>query len=156
MNGSFRVSVWDPPLIISQIFALQTIMYVSLGLWVLILHMITGHPISLDALFRYQEIQVKEVSGRLLIAAFVFNALVCALALWAVVQRTKMCLDFTTTIHFFHLLFCWVYNGMFPTSAAWWLVQIICLTITCVCAEFLCLRSEMKAIPLGLGSRVDL
>nr|CAG4652233.1 EOG090X0FH3 [Triops cancriformis] len=156
MNGSFRVTVWDPPLIISQICAMQAIMYVSLGTGVLVLHMISGHPISLDALFRYEDVQVKEVGGRLLVAVFLLNSLICALALWIIVQRRKMCLDFTATVHFLHLIFCWFYNGLFPTSAAWWLVQVICVTITCVCAEFLCLRSEMKAIPLGLGSRVDL
>ena len=55
MSGSFRISVWDPVLIISQIVAVQCIMYVSLGLFVIVLlHMIAGHPISIDYIFKYQ------------------------------------------------------------------------------------------------------
>lgn len=55
MTGSFRVTIWDPPLIISQIIAIQCIMYVSLGLWIiLLLHLIAGHPISIDYIFKYQ------------------------------------------------------------------------------------------------------
>lgn len=58
MNGSFRISVWDPSLIISQILAVQCIMYVTLGLWIiLLLHVIAGHPISIDYIFKYQVIE---------------------------------------------------------------------------------------------------
>ena len=57
MSGSFRISVWDPPLIISQIIAVQCFMYVSLGLWtVFFVHMIAGQPLSVDYIFRYQVI----------------------------------------------------------------------------------------------------
>ena len=55
MTGSFRITVWDPPLIFSQIVSFQCIMYVSLGLWIcVLLHLIGGHPISIDYIFKYQ------------------------------------------------------------------------------------------------------
>lgn len=55
MSGSFRVSVWDPSLIISQIIAVQCFMYVSLGLWILLfVHIIAGQPLSIDYIFKYQ------------------------------------------------------------------------------------------------------
>jgi len=60
MSNSFRVTVWDPPLIISQIVAVQCIMYISLGLWIiLLLHFMGGHPVSIDYIFRYQVGNVK-------------------------------------------------------------------------------------------------
>ena len=96
MSGSFRISVWDPPLIISQIIAVQCFMYVSLGLWtILFLHLIAGQPLSVDYIFRYQvcfaqptcgfllmflfyplqEVNVKDISGRLVITCYLMNAL---------------------------------------------------------------------------------
>jgi len=157
MSGSFRISVWDPPLIISQIIAVQCFMYVSLGLWtVFFVHMIAGQPLSVDYIFRYQEVNVKDITGRLVITSFLMNSLMCAAALWCLVQRTKLCLDFSVTAHLLHFTASLFYNSSFPSSAAWWILQLSCVTITCVLGEFLCLRSELKAIPLGLTTRVDL
>ena len=79
-----------------------------------------------------------------------------ACSLWFVVQRTKLCLDFTVTTHFIHLLACWYYNGHFPFAFSWWVLNIACTAIMCVCAEFLCLRTQLKEIPLNVGQKVDL
>ncbi|XP_032777110.1 protein SYS1 homolog isoform X1 [Daphnia magna] len=157
MSGSFRIAIWDPPLIISQIVAVQCIMYVSLGLWIIILlNVLAGHPVSIDYIFKYQEVNVKDVSGRLVVACFLLNSLISATSLWAIVQRTKLCLDFSITAFFVHLVASLIYNSGWPYSASWWVLQFSCVTITCVLAEFLCMRSEMKSIPLGMSARVDL
>nr|CAG4645868.1 EOG090X0FH3 [Lynceus sp. MCZ IZ 141354] len=156
MGGSFRTNVWDPVLIVSQIAALQCVMYLSLGFWTVVLHLITGQHLSLDYFFKYQEVGVKDISGRLVISSFILNSIICSLALWTLVQRTKLCLDFTVTAHFVHVIICFFYNSALATNASWWVLQLVCVVITCVLGEFLCLRSEMKAIPLGLTSRVDL
>nr|CAG4637414.1 EOG090X0FH3 [Ceriodaphnia reticulata]SVE73245.1 EOG090X0FH3 [Ceriodaphnia reticulata] len=154
MSGSFRITVWDPPLIISQIVAVQCIMYVSLGLWIiLLLNVIAGHPVSIDYIFKYQVI---DANGRLVVACFLLNSLISAASLWAIVQRTKLCLDFSATAYFLHLVASLIYNSAWPSSASWWVLQSSCITITCVLAEFLCMRSEMKSIPLGMSARVDL
>lgn len=76
--------------------------------------------------------------------------------LWFLIQRTKQCLDFSCTAHLIHLFACWFYNGHFPSSISWWLLHIACLAIMCICGEFLCMRSELKAIPLSLGPKADL
>lgn len=51
-----------------------------------------------------------------------------------------------------HLLNCCIYNGSFPYSISWWLLTIACVTVMCVCGEFLCLRTELQDIPLLGGS----
>ena len=81
-----------------------------------------------------------------------------ALCLWYVVKRTKLCLDYTATAHIFHLVMCCFYNSAFPTTLSWWLVNLISVVIMTVLGEFLCLHSEMKAIPLSLavGPKADL
>lgn len=46
-----------------------------------------------NALFS-QEIHIYDLGGRLVICAFVLNAFVASLALWCIVRRAKLCLDF--------------------------------------------------------------
>nr|CAG4635115.1 EOG090X0FH3 [Alona affinis] len=156
MSGSFRISVWDPALILSQIVALQSIMYVSLGLFVVVLlHMIAGHPISIDYIFKHQWTFAIDFLYKHNII-ILLKSPSSAASLWAIVQRTKLCLDFSATAHLLHLAASLIYNSAWPSSASWWVLQFSCATVTCVLGEFLCLRSEMKSIPLGMSARVDL
>nr|XP_018917413.1 PREDICTED: protein SYS1 homolog [Bemisia tabaci] len=156
LSGHFRNTQWDPLLISVQIIAIQSLYYFMLGLWLSILSFLLGTPKTLDHLFRYQEMHVRDFSGKMIVIAFVLNALSGACSLWFVVQRTKLCLDFTVTTHFIHLLACWYYNGHFPFAFSWWVLNIACTAIMCVCAEFLCLRTQLKEIPLNVGQKVDL
>ncbi|KAL0277480.1 UNVERIFIED_CONTAM: hypothetical protein PYX00_004742 [Menopon gallinae] len=155
-SGQFRSTTWDPILITSQIVALQAVFYFSLGGVLSIMDLLVGTSKSLDHLFKYQEIHVRDFGGKLVITGFIINALLGSLGLWFIVERTKQCLDFSSTAHLIHLIACWNYNSSFPYSISWWLLNLACLTIMCVSGEFLCLRSELKAIPLKLTPKVDL
>ncbi|NWX18386.1 SYS1 protein, partial [Glaucidium brasilianum] len=87
--------------------------------------------------------------GRLSMMAFILNALTCALALLYFIRRGKQCLDFTVTVHFFHLLGCWIYNSHFPSTLTWWLVHIVCTALMAAIGEYLCMRIELREIPLN-------
>ncbi|VVC86375.1 unnamed protein product [Leptidea sinapis] len=114
LTGSFRYTQWDPCLIISQIIAMQFIMYLTLCILIAIMQDLT---------------------------------VIGAYLLWLLVGRTKLCLDFS----------CWMYNAAPPTTFSWWVLNIACTAITCVAGEFLCLRTELQAIPLSnIGAKVDL
>ncbi|XP_043198601.1 protein SYS1 homolog [Amphibalanus amphitrite] len=157
MGGHFRHTKWDPFLIISQIVCLQALYYLGLGIWLILMNFITGDLLSSDTVFNYQVLNLSEGHGRIISTAYVLNALFSALALWWVVQRTKLCLDFSCTTLLYHVLLCWAVSGRWPASATWWLVQLVCLGLACVGGEFLCMRTELAAIPVGLGGgRVDL
>ncbi|KAL3287382.1 hypothetical protein HHI36_001855 [Cryptolaemus montrouzieri] len=156
LTGSFRYTQWDPWLIISQIITTQCTLYFTLGFWLALLGTLVGDSRTVDHIFEYNELQVRDFGGRMVIFSFILNSLVGAVVLWYVVERTKLCMDFSSTWHVIHLFICWFYNGNFPTAISWWLLNIVCATIMCVCAEFLCLRSELKAIPLSLGPKTDL
>jgi hypothetical protein len=71
-----------------------------------------------------------------------------------VVERAKKCLDFTVTIYFLHLLFCCAYRG-WPRSMEWWLLNGASLAVTATLGEWLCLRKEMRDIPIvsGVGAQ---
>lgn len=156
-GGSFRYTKWDPFLILSQMSALQCIYYVSLGIWIFFFDILSGTPRSLDQIFKYQTLLASSWIGNLQIAAFLFNALTCSLGLWYVVQRTKQCLDYTCTVHLFHVIFCWYFNGVLPNYLSWWIINLICVTVMCVGGEFLCMRTELRAIPVSMSNtKVDL
>ncbi|EEB12748.1 conserved hypothetical protein [Pediculus humanus corporis] len=154
--GQFRNSTWDPILIMSQIVALQALFYLSLGAIVFLMDCLLGSSRSLDHLFKYQEIHVRDLGGKLIIAGFIINALFGAFGLWFIVERTKQCLDFSSTAHLIHLIACWNYNSSFPNTLSWWLLNLACLGIMCISGEFLCLRSELRAIPINFTPKVDL
>ncbi|KAF2357694.1 Integral membrane protein SYS1-related [Trinorchestia longiramus] len=157
MAGSFRYKVWDPPLIVSQIMTMQAIFYIGLGIWVAILDLFTGHHLTLDSIFRYQELQIRESHGRAVMAAFILNSMTSAVGLWKVVQRTKQCLDFSATAHFLHLLLCWGYAGHLPLLPSLYLLQLLTLALMCVLGEYLCLRTEMNTIPVrAMPPKTDL
>ncbi|XP_058806322.1 protein SYS1 homolog [Phymastichus coffea] len=153
ITGQFRKTTWDPILIISQIIAVQCIMYFILGVWIMMIAEFLGTTKSLDYAFQYKEIHVRDFGGYLLIIVFILNSIVGAIALWYLVQRTKQCMDFACTAHLIHLLCCWMYNGTFPTTFSWWCLNIVTTSIMCVCGEFLCMKTELKAIPLGMSSQ---
>lgn len=80
-----------------------------------------------------------------------------AVAIWYIVQRAKLCLDFAVTTHFLHFLGCWIFNRHIPQTLPWWILNVIGCALMTVCGEFLCMRTEMKAIPLSMvGAKVDL
>uniref|UniRef100_A0A803STC2 SYS1 golgi trafficking protein n=1 Tax=Anolis carolinensis TaxID=28377 RepID=A0A803STC2_ANOCA len=102
--------------------------------------------------YLYNTVQVLGFStspGRLAMMAFILNALTCAIGLLYFIRRGKQCLDFTVTVHFFHLLGCWIYNTHFPTALTWWLVHTVCTALMAVIGEYLCMRTELKEIPLN-------
>lgn len=63
------------------------------------------------------------------------------------VERAKKCLDFTVTLYIIHLILCCLYTG-FPTSFLWWFVYVVCVVVTALLGEWLCMRRELKDIPM--------
>ena len=145
--GQFRSYTWDPILLISQMIAMQTTFYLTLGIWLQAVDTLVGRHISLQDIFGFKDIDFSVTAGRLYIAAFASNSITTALALWFIVQRAKLCLDFTCTVHVIHLMCCWLVSG-FPSTWSWWMLNVGCITLTAVLSEYLCLRYELKAIPV--------
>ena len=42
-------------------------------------------------------------------------------------------------------------TGAVPTAVSWWLAQIVCVALMTVLGEYLCMRTELKAIPVSIG-----
>ncbi|CAI4221211.1 unnamed protein product [Auanema sp. JU1783] len=147
--SSFRSFIWDPTLLISQMFAVQTSFYTVECVCMLAYSTITSYDPSVSHIFSLQP-------SRIMALIQLIGSVSCAFALSIIVQRAKQCLDFTCTLHFFHLVFCIIFNGSIPTFIFWWLLQIGSAVICTVLGEYLCMVSESKEIKLGGGpSRYD-
>lgn len=150
MVNHFYAATFDPALIISQIVAMQSLIYLDLGLWLLVLNGLAGRPastIGLGQFFSHRSIRLSSPGGWMSIAAVFLNALAGGCFLCIVVERAKKCLDFAATTHLLHLCCCVVYDGL-PDSWEWWLVNIMSLVVMALLGEYLCMRREMQEIPL--------
>jgi len=133
---------------------MQAVYYISLGAWIIILDLILHSDLTLGQIYNFESFQLK--NGITVLCAYILNAITGALGLWYIIKRTKQCLDFTLTVYLIHFTVCCLYNGRIPSSISWWLSNIVVIVIMTVLGEFLCMRTEMKEIPLGTSSRVDL
>jgi hypothetical protein len=64
-----------------------------------------------------------------------------------VVEKSRKCLDFGTTVYLYHLLFCAIFDG-FPATYGWWITHSVCAVVMVVLGEYLCSLREMQDIPL--------
>lgn len=150
MAPHFRSNVWDPVLIISQIMCLQCAYYFSVSLLhCVICGVFFQRGSSLDYLFLDSRMNFWDPWGKCTFVVFLINPLFCSLATLMLIKRTKQCLDFVCTMHLIHLIVCSIYSRHFPSSSAWWIANILSTILTTVMSEYLCMRFELKEIPVG-------
>ncbi|KNC79013.1 hypothetical protein SARC_08573 [Sphaeroforma arctica JP610] len=150
----FRAYVWDPILLISQIVSLQCLFYLS---YLLLLHALfhlgVGVPVILDWVFSPKSVGSDGLSW-LGTGVYLLESVLSAVWILLVVSRAKLCLDFSVTLYCYHLLFCTLYWGWM--SGWWWFCTIVCCAITTTLSEALCIRQELKEIPVaGMGNKND-
>lgn len=68
--AGFRYSVWDPPLIISQIVTLLCTFYAGLGVIFWFIDTLFQQSISLEQLFSYGAVHLKSVIGLCTVIAY--------------------------------------------------------------------------------------
>jgi protein SYS1 len=155
-GGHFRPQVFDPLLTLTQIGAVQSIYYVSSTILLLGGSYFIEFPfLSLRSLFDADQLSLSTSAGKYLIALYFLNALVLSLSLTVLVRRSKLCLDFVGTCYFFHFILSWLFTLQFPLSVTWWTVQVLSAILATLLGEYLCLRGEMEAIPVGQNAKVD-
>ncbi|EEC70997.1 hypothetical protein OsI_02668 [Oryza sativa Indica Group] len=140
--------VWDPWLIVSQIVCLQCLYYLALGLLMALLVGTRVPRLTLLYLFDFATLTPRTTTGWCVIAAFLLAAAAGAAFMLYVIERAKKCLDFAATLYIIHLFICIVYGG-WPASVTWWVVNIAGLAIMSLLGEYLCIRRELKEIPIS-------
>lgn len=74
--AGFRYSVWDPPLIISQIITLQCTFYAGLGVIFWFIDILFQQSLSLEQLFSYGAVHLKSVIGLCTVIAYLVNVII--------------------------------------------------------------------------------
>ena len=133
---------FSPRLIFSQILALQSLHYLCLSILIQINHTIFGTTITVDRIFAAHFINPWPDIGAVLL-----SHIVGAYLLMIIVEKSKKCLDFATTLFFIHFLFCCFYDG-FPLVMDWWIVHVLGTIILTLLGEYLCSKRELQDIPL--------
>jgi len=145
--------VWDPWLIVAQIVSLQCLYYLTLGVFMEILVGTRVSRMSLVYFFDYSSVAVSTVTGWGVIASFIFASLAGAVYMVYLIERAKKCLDFSATLYIIHLLMCIIYGG-WPSSITWWVVNGTGVAVMALLGEYLCIRRELREIPVRYRSNV--
>ncbi|KAI8374506.1 integral membrane protein S linking to the trans Golgi network-domain-containing protein [Radiomyces spectabilis] len=145
-SSSFRLASWDPILNVAQIASLQSIYYLVLSGFLLVALALSGGELSLDSILDDDEIRTDTVLGWTLGLVCLVSATATIPLLVFIVQRAKLILDFVVTLHIFHIVLVWIHKQRFPTTGAWWLLQILSAVIMTLGGEWACMRREMKPI----------
>ncbi|XP_055902176.1 protein SYS1 homolog [Eupeodes corollae] len=147
--GRFRIVQWDFVLLSEQILCIQFCTYSSLGAVLLLINSVFDENVPISSIFKYDVLWIAKYNGSIIFLVFLINSVFAAVLLWLVVKKAKLCLDFSSTFYGLHLLICWWYNSSFPLHMSWWLLNGITSAAMCIGGEFLCLKSELKKIPVG-------
>ncbi|VDK80457.1 unnamed protein product [Litomosoides sigmodontis] len=145
--NSFRSYVWDPGLIISQMICMQATFYTSQCVFSVVLSVGGDYP-SLEQVFT-REATIQAAFAQLL------SATACSLVMSKVIERSKQCLDFTCTLHFWHLIIVILYYKSIPRHIFWWILQLVSIVLCTVLGEYFCLQLESKDIHLSTDVRYE-
>lgn len=76
-----------------------------------------------------------------------FLYLLRSFLLTIIVEKSKMCLDFSVTYFLIHLVISSFYYRV-PATADWWIVHIAATIVMILVGEYLCSLRELSDIPL--------
>ncbi|KAL1914292.1 uncharacterized protein VTP21DRAFT_9030 [Calcarisporiella thermophila] len=148
-TSSFRTTTWDPILIISQIVSLQSLYYVTGTTLILLVLLLMGGELTLDRVLNYEDYRADTVMGWTLSVVWIMNACIGVFLLLYIVQRARLVLDFSLTLHFFHLVFTTYHSGRIPRTLLWWMLNVATCCIMTFGGEWVCMQREMEPILLG-------
>ncbi|KAM3721514.1 Protein SYS1 [Dirofilaria immitis] len=143
--NAFRSYVWDPGLIITQIICMQAAFY-TIQCIVLVMVSAGGDYPSLEQVFTTEA----TFQGTII---HLFSIGVCSLIMSKVVGRSKQCLDFACTLHFWHFIIVTLYYKSIPTHVFWWLLEFLSIALCTILSEYFCLQIEFRDIHLSTNSR---
>lgn len=146
----FYSHIWDPPLIITQIIAMQAAYWFIYGASVSFSTLFFPHvTYTMDSIFLLGTLSMSDSQFDwvyiicLWVTAFASGALMSI-----IVDRSKKCLDFSSTAHIIHFIVCLVYSESIPGDPSWWVFHMVSLYIMTSVSFALCRRFELGDIPL--------
>ncbi|XP_041994299.1 protein SYS1 homolog isoform X2 [Salvia splendens] len=144
----YGAAAWDPWLIVAQIVCLQCLYYLTLGLCLSVLVAPRVYKMSLVYFFDFATVTASAPTGWCVIASIFLTSIAGAGVFVYIVERTRKCFDFSSTVYIIHLFICLLYGG-WPSTITWWVVNITGLAVMVLLGEHLCKKRELRDIPVG-------
>jgi hypothetical protein len=140
--------------VLGQIVAVQLGFWLVLGAAAALLDMVVGEtPLQAPLqMFDWRVFRLDSVRGYVSVIAFVAAASLACVVMLLVVGRAKKCLDFCSTMYGYHALTVVAVSRSLPRSFLWWVLLVVGVVLSTVCSELVCLRRELREIPVSSGS----
>ncbi|KAJ1896130.1 hypothetical protein LPJ66_004183 [Kickxella alabastrina] len=148
-SSSFRAaSTWDPLLILAQITTLQCFAYTIFSLLLLFSTILTPLQLTPALLFDSALLRGDTVSGWTISLAFFLTSVINIIPLLYLVERSRLCIDFTLTFFIIHLgLVIW-HSEKVPGMVLWWATVGGSAVVMAVGGRAACVRREMLPIAI--------
>ncbi len=142
--------------VVGQIAAVQVGFWLLLGGAVAVLDVVMGVTPgdAVRQMFDWRVFRLDSVRGYVSIISFVAAAALVCLVMLAVVGRAKKCLDFCCTMYGYHAVAVVIASRSLPHSVLWWVLVLVAVVLTTVASELVCLRRELKEIPVSGSSMI--
>ncbi|KAK8137984.1 hypothetical protein PG984_001364 [Apiospora sp. TS-2023a] len=139
-----------PPLrILSQIAAIQGIYYTTALILFLFTGLVAGTGFHMDLVFGWASLRGDTTQGFVYAFIWLCCSAVVAVALVALVARSKLVPDFVFTMHFLHLCVVTFYTGFLPRHLMWWATMLCSIFATIAMAMWGCQWRELRPIAFG-------
>ncbi|KAK8055071.1 hypothetical protein PG993_000298 [Apiospora rasikravindrae] len=139
-----------PPLrILSQIAATQGIYYATALILFLFTGLVAGTGFHMDLVFGWASLRGDTTQGFVYAFIWLCCSAVVAVALVALVARSKLVPDFVFTLHFLHLCIVTLYTGFLPRNFMWWATNLCSIVATIAMAMWGCQWRELRPINFG-------
>jgi len=150
----FHAHVFDPPLIVAQIFALQSCYWFIYSVVTSLSCFLFGLSLSLGRMFDCESLQYQSNSFSFAnVLSFFGTSFLSSYMMVVVVERSKKCLDFAATVHIFHFFVVFSYSSL--PGFSWWFCWSLSLFLMFVVGQSLCRKWEMEVIELSSAKKAD-
>ncbi|KAJ2347508.1 hypothetical protein IWW50_004210, partial [Coemansia erecta] len=146
--STFRKAVWDPVLIVAQIVTLQCFGYGAFSVLMVGASILTDMQLTPRLLFSSQTVQ-NTVEGYVVTSALLAMGAANIVPLVYMVERSRLCVDFSLTFFAVHVVLVWWSQGEAP-HVLWWAAVAASAGVMAVGGRAACMRREM--LPIAIRS----
>ncbi|KAG9251161.1 integral membrane protein S linking to the trans Golgi network-domain-containing protein [Emericellopsis atlantica] len=142
----------QPLKIAAQIAALQVLFYLTALILFLFTALVAGVPFGLDLILGWQRVRGDTTQGWVMGFVWLLDGGLCmALAIVALIGRSKLVPDFAITIQALHLLFTTLYSRGLPQSSMWYASLVGSAALCASLGIWGCQYRELQPVFFGGG-----
>ncbi|KFH48257.1 hypothetical protein ACRE_009070 [Hapsidospora chrysogenum ATCC 11550] len=146
------LSELQPLKIAAQIATLQLLYYAAALVLFLFTALVAGTPFGAGLILGWDRVRGDTTQGWVMAFVWILDGGLCmAIAIVALIARSKLVPDFAITIHALHLLITTIYSGSVPRSTMWWLAMAASSGLCIAVGMWGCRYRELQPVFFGGG-----